>query len=110
MENKELGVALHEIRKVLERIDTNLTRLGAKSTRQWIGTYYNAINKIPDCFGAEEWEETEDIIYASMVEEINGDFSARGMFQSGMRKKLLELFKKEREKLLDARKREKSQG
>jgi len=100
MDNKEIGIKLDEVRKVLERIDTNLTRLGAKNTRQWITTYYDAIDKIPDCFSPEQWRETEDVIYGSMVEEINGDFTARGVFHSGMRVKLLEVFKKEREKLL----------
>lgn len=102
--DSQLHNQLNELRKVLEQIEQHLVRLMGKTTRQWITTYYDAIKRIPDSFIPEQWKDTEKIIYDSLVEEVNGEFTARGMYQSGMRTKLLDILKKEREKLLETRK------
>lgn len=94
------------ITRYLESIDRTLKYSGGKNTREWITTYYTETGKIPSYFSFEEWEDAEKIIYESMVNEINGHFSMRGTFNSGMRPKLLEIFSKERERLLKAKERE----
>ena len=103
MNKEEVGNRLVELRRVLDRIEQRLTSMMGRSTREWISAYYNAANGIPSYFTAEQWGGSEKIIYDSLVQEINGDFEARGMFQSGMRVALLETLKKEREKMLKAR-------
>ena len=100
---EEVGNKLVELRRVLERIEQGLTRMMGRSTREWMSAYYNATGGIPNCFTAEQWRESEKIIYDSLVQEVNGDFEARNMFHSGMRVKLLEVLKKEREKMLKAK-------
>lgn len=105
MDEKDLGKKLDELRKVLEVINRNLRRLWTKSMREWISSYHDAIGKIPDYFTLEEWEETEKLLYADMVQEIKGDFTETCTLRSTMAIKTLELFKQERAKLLEARKR-----
>jgi len=102
--DSELHSQLDGLRKGLEQIEQHLVSLMGKTTREWITTYYDAIERIPDSFIPEQWKDTEKIIYDSLVEEVNGEFTARGVFQSGMRIKLLEILKKERDKLLETRK------
>ena len=94
MNEKELGNRLVELRRVLERIEQGLTRMMGRSTREWVSAYYNTVGGIPNCFTTEQWGESEKVIYDSLVEEVNGDFSARGAFHSGMRVKLLDVLKK----------------
>jgi hypothetical protein len=94
------------IARYLESIDHTLKYSHGKNTREWVTTYYEQVKKIPEYFTFEEWKESEKFIYDSMVNEINGHFAARGTFDSGMRPKLLERFKKERERLLQAKERE----
>ena len=101
--SEDIATKLVELMRVLQRIEQRLASLKARSTREWIALYYDGVRKIPDKFTAEEWSESEQVVYDSIVQEINGDFSERGMFDSGMRKKLLEILEKERKKLLKAR-------
>ena len=93
------------ISRYLESIDNTLKYRDGKNTREWVTTYYEEVAKIPSFFNFEEWLRSENLIYESMVNEINGFFVARGTFDSGMRPKLLETFKQERETLLNAKKR-----
>ena len=94
------------ITRYLESIDRTLKFSGGKNTREWITTYYTETGKIPSYFSFDEWKDAEKLIYESMVNEINGHFNMRGTFNSGMRPKLLEIFAKERERLLKAKERE----
>lgn len=100
MNEEKLNAELRGIRDILERIEQNLDRLMAKDTRQWIGMYFECVSKIPISFSPEEWEETEQMMYDSIVEMINGYFVARGTLRSGMHQELLKILEKEREKLL----------
>lgn len=104
MNKEELEKRLVELTKVLCRIEQLLTRMMGKGTREWLSAYYNATNGIPSCFTPEQWRESEKIIYDSLVNEINGDFQESGNFRSSRRVELLDMFKKEREKMLEVRK------
>lgn len=94
-------IALH-----LENINLSLRRLNSKNMRERITIYYEEVNKIPVYFNSQEWKESEKFIYDSMLDEINGDFSSRNMFDSGLRTKALEIFNKERNRLIQAKERE----
>ena len=93
------------IARYLEGIDNTLKYQEGKNTREWVTSYYEEITKIPSFFNSEEWMNSEKLIYDSMINEINGQFAARGTFDGGGRPKLLEIFKQERESLLNAKKR-----
>ena len=90
----------------LENIDLSIKRFGWKNMREWVTVYYDEVGKIPAYFTLEEWRSGEKFIYDSFVDEINGNFSSRNMYDSGIRLKVLESFKKERERLLSAKERE----
>ncbi len=90
----------------LESIDLSLKRFGWKHSRERVIDYYEEIAKIPDYFTFQEWKESENFIYNSMVDEINNNFSARNIYNSGIRIKALENFKKERDRLIAAKERE----
>lgn len=90
----------------LENIDLSIKRFGWKNMREWVTAYYDEVGKIPAYFTLEEWRAGEKFIYDSFVDEINGNFSSRNMYDSGIRLKVLESFKKERERLLSAKERE----
>lgn len=90
----------------LENINLTLERAGWKNMREWVAAYYEETNKIPSYFTPEEWKESEKFVYDSFIEEINGNFSSRNMYDSGIRLKVLEIFNKERNRLLSAKERE----
>lgn len=90
----------------LEELSHSLRSIGRAHRRDFILDYFTDVAKIPTYFNFEEWKETEAMIYQKAVNYINADFSARGIANSGMRIKLLEDFKKEREKLVKAKGRE----
>ena len=94
-------IALH-----LENINLSLRRLSSRNMRERVTAYYDETNKIPAYFNPQEWKEGEKFIYDSMIEEINGDFNSRNMFDSGLRTKALEIFNKERNRLIQAKERE----
>lgn len=102
MNKEEVSNRVVELTQVVGRIEQQLSRMMGRSTGEWVSAYYDAVAKMPDCFTAKEWEETEKVIYASMVEEIQGDFTYRGILESGVATKTLELFKRERRKLVEA--------
>lgn len=64
--------------------------------------YFEQVEKIPHFFDQNEWEESELEIYNFLVNMINEYLISA----SGIREKELALLKKEREKLLTAKKRE----
>ena len=94
------------ISNYLESIDLSLKRLGWKHTRERIIDYYEEIAKIPDYFTFQEWGAAESFIYNSIMDEINNNFSARNMYDSGVRTRALESFKRERERLITAKERD----
>ncbi len=88
--------------RYLESIDRTLKYADGKNIREWIATYYEAVEKIPNYFTYQEWKESEKLIYDSIVEEVKG-----GMFGTeGSIISTIEIFKKERNKLLQAKERE----
>lgn len=92
--------------RYLESIDHTLKFRDGKNTREWLITYYKALQDIPDYFNPQEWAECEKLIYENMLQEIDGHFNMRGTFGSGMHKELLELFKNERDRLVRAKERQ----
>lgn len=102
---KDSDYTLYIVR-YLESIDHTLKFKGGKDTREWLTTYYEAVERIPSYFNPQEWRESEKLIYESMVNEIGGHFNMRGTFGSGMHKELLEIFKNERVRLIQAKERE----
>ena len=92
--------------RYLESIDHTLKFKDGKNTREWLIVYYKAVRDIPDYFSPQEWKESEKLIYENMLQEIDGHFNMRGTFDSGMHKKLLEMFKNERDRLIKAKERE----
>ena len=90
----------------LENIDLSIKRFGWRNMREWVTTYYDEVGKIPAYFTSEEWRASEKFIYDAFVDEINGNFSSRNIYDSGIRLEVLENFKKERERLLSAKERE----
>jgi len=90
----------------LEKLNINMNMIRRTYKRDFILDYFIDVAKIPDYFNLDEWKETETMIYRRTTDSINGDFNSRGMFDSGLYKKLMEDFKKEREKLIKAKERE----
>lgn len=90
----------------LESIDRTLKFKDNKNIRSWITAYYEEVEKTPSFYNFQEWTNRELMIYRSILGAINSDFSARGLYNSGMRTKVIETFKEERERLLNAKKRE----
>jgi len=92
----------------LDEINHHLRIIAQNSTiyHNFILLYFEQVEKIPCFFNQNEWENSELEIYDSMVNRINEYFNLAGMFESSTRKKHIALLKKEREKLLIAKKRE----
>lgn len=91
------------IARYLESIDRTLKFHDGKNIREWIVLYYDEVDKIPSYFSLDDWKESEKVIHDSLVNEINGHFVARGTFDGGTRPKVLEIFQRERDKVLKAR-------
>jgi len=92
----------------LDEINHHLRTIARNSSiyHNFILLYFEQIEKIPRFFNQNEWEDSELEIYDSMVNRINEYFNLAGMFESSIRKKQLDVLKKEREKLLTAKRRE----
>lgn len=92
----------------LDEINHHLRTIARNSTsyHNFILLYFEQVEKIPHFFNQNEWEDSELEIYDSMVNRINEYFNLAGMFKSSTREKLIALLKKEREKLLIAKRRE----
>ncbi|MFA5060498.1 MAG: hypothetical protein WC676_07725 [Candidatus Omnitrophota bacterium] len=95
------------IARYLESIDQTLKFRDGKNTWEWITAYYNEVSKIPSYFSLADWKEAEKLIYGSMVNEIDDHFAARGRSGGGVRPKVLEIFKTERERTIKAKELEK---
>jgi len=92
----------------VDDINHNLRIIARNSSiyHNFILLYFEQIEKIPCFFSQDEWEDSESGIYNSMVNRLNRYFNLGGAFRSSVREKELEALKKEREKLLTAKRRE----
>ena len=92
----------------LDEINRHLKTIALNSSisQNFILLYFEQVEKIPRFFNQNEWKDCEFEIYNSMVNRLNRYFNLGGSFKSSIREKQLELLKKEREKLLTAKKRE----
>jgi hypothetical protein len=90
----------------LENIDLSIKSFRWKNTHELVTAYYDEISRIPPYFTPEEWKESEKFIYNSFVDEIEGNFSSRNMYNSGIRLKVLENFNKEHTRTVIAKERE----
>ena len=90
----------------LENINLTLQRNEWKNMREWVTTYYDEVNKIPSYFLLDDWKESEKFIHESFIDEINGNFNSRNMYNGGVRLKVLETFNKERDRLLASKEKE----
>lgn len=88
----------------IDDINHNLRILAQNSSsyHNFVLLYFEQVEKIPGFFNQNEWEESELEIYNFLVNMINEYFISA----SGIRKEQLALLKKERGKLLTAKKRE----
>jgi len=92
----------------IDDINHNLRIIARNSSiyHNFLLLYFEQVEKIPHFFNQNEWEGSELEIYNSLVNKINDDFESRGLFKSGLREKQLVLLKKERDRLLVAKRRE----
>ena len=90
----------------LENINLTLQRNEWKNMREWVTTYYDEVNKIPSYFLLDDWKDSEKFIHESFIDEINGNFNSRNMYNGGVRLKVLETFNKERDRLLASKEKE----
>ena len=88
----------------IDDINHNLRILAQNSSsyHNFILLYFEQVEKIPIFFNQNEWEESELEIYNFLFNMINEYFISA----SGLREKQLVLLKKERDRLLVAKKRE----
>jgi len=100
--NAEYGLYLA---RYLESIDLTLKRQQWKSLREWVALYHDEVNKIPLYFNLEEWEQSEKFIYDRIIEEIVGGFASKNISNSDRRTKAFAAFQKERDRLVNAKKR-----
>ena len=92
---------LDEISRHMKTISLNTS-----FSQSFIMLYFEQVEKIPRFYNQNEWENSESEIYSSMENRINRYFNFQGSFNSSIREKQLALLKKEREKLLIAKRRE----
>jgi hypothetical protein len=80
--------------------------LNTSFSQSYIMLYFEQVEKIPRFYNQNEWENSESEIYSSMKNRINRYFNFQGSFNSSIRVEKLELLKKERTKLITAKRRE----
>lgn len=90
----------------LEKLNINIKSQENLIRPQYLTAYFNEAAKIPDFYTWEEWKETEAVLYQRILSSINGNFNARGVYNSGMRVALIDEFNKEREKYIKAKERQ----
>jgi len=92
----------------LDEINHHLRTIARNSSiyHNFVLLYFEQVEKIPCFFTQNEWEDSESEIYNSIVNKLNRYFNLGGSFRSSIREKELKLLKKEREKLLTAKRRE----
>jgi len=92
----------------IDDINHNLKIISLNSSvyLNFISLYFEQVEKIPQFYDQNEWSLSESEIYHSLEKKIKNHYESRGLSESGFPKEQLELLKKEREKLLTAKKRE----
>jgi len=111
MSDEKVATELTRIRKSLNQLHTDLQAIKRKrkGIADWISLYFAYIRAIPATFSDEEWKESEKILYEDLVAQVKGDFAARGMLQSGLKEKWLQILERKRQKVLQARKKSKQE-
>ena len=85
----------------LDKLNVNISLLRKKMAKErYFTIYFIEVEKIPDFYSWEEWEETENILFKCLLEEIEGYFS-----REHIRKAKIKEFMEEREKYIKAKKR-----
>jgi len=92
----------------IDDINHNLRIISLNSSiyLNFVLLYFEQVKKIPQFYDQNEWAESESEIYHSLEKKIINHYESRGLSASGFPKEQLELLKKEREKLLIAKRRE----
>lgn len=92
----------------IDDINHNLSIISRNSTihHNFVLLYFEQVKKIPQFYEQNEWVESESEIYHSLEKKIKNHYESRGLSESGFPKEQLELLKKERVKLIIAKRRE----
>lgn len=92
----------------IDDINFNLSIISRNSTihHNFVLLYFEQVKKIPQFYNQSEWVEIESEIYHSLEKKIKNHYESRGLSESGFPKEQLELLKKERDRLLKAKRRE----
>ena len=92
----------------IDDINHNLKIISLNSSvyLNFVSLYFEQVEKIPQFYDQNEWAQSESEIYHSLEKKIKNHYESRGLSTSGLPKEQLELLKKEREKLLTAKRRE----
>jgi len=92
----------------IDDINHNLRIISLNSSiyLNFVLLYFEQVEKIPQFYDQNEWVESESEIYHSLEKKIKNHYESRGLTESGFPKEQLILLKKEREKLLIAKRRE----
>jgi len=72
----------------------------------FVSLYFEQVEKIPQFYDQNEWIQSESEIYHSLEKKIRNHYESRGLSASGLPKEQLELLKKERIKLVIAKRRD----
>ncbi len=92
----------------IDDINHNLRIISLNSSvyLNFVLLYFKQVEKIPQFYNQNEWVESESEIYHSLEKKISNHYESRGLSASGLPKEQLELLKKERVRLITAKKRE----
>ena len=92
----------------IDDINHNLKIISLNSSvyLNFVSLYFEQVEKIPQFFDQKEWAQSESEIYHSLEKKIKNHYESRGLTESGFPKEQLELLKKERDRLLVAKRRE----
>jgi len=92
----------------LDEINHHLGTVARKSSvyLNFVLLYFEQVEKIPQFYNQNEWVESESKIFLSLERKIKNHYESRDLSASGLPKEQLELLKKERDRLLTAKRRE----
>lgn len=92
----------------IDDINHNLKIISLNSSvyLNFISIYFEQVEKIPQFYNQNEWTQSESEVYHSLEKKIKNHYESRGLSASGLPRGQLELLKKERIKLVTAKRRE----
>ena len=92
----------------LDEINHHLGTVARNSSisQNFILLYFEQVEKIPQFYDQNEWSQSESEIYLSLEKKIKNHYESRGLSASGLPKEQLASLKKERNRLLTAKRRE----